>query len=527
MIFQVTNTRPRQTDSASFVAYLVRDNWDDFGFKTAFIVVISHPDSGFLRLGPVKIATRAMSSGYTEIDRSFDHLDDKYFSLGQTDDYYAELQKLPDEDRKNYLEAIRDVAFNSDLLIEFSSEKALDTSLLRQVPRETVSTQFYRMAHGGHRHEQFSFRYESGDAADLSLTFNVAPATSPPTNIHVIIGRNGVGKTRLLGRFEDLAAKEDAAIETSESLHFTESQDGTTQFWNLVTIAFSAFDSFHEEFSEQSDFPFPARRTRHVYFGLKQAAVPNDTSTEADEPNDNEIPRNTHKSTEDIVVEYRNLLKVIARSGRKQFADAVGILNSDPLINSSRLSTELSSPSDNWHLLNHIVDPVLDELVEEFRSMSSGHKIILFSLAGLAAKVNEKTLVLIDEPETHLHPPLLSAFIRAVSNLLIERNGVAVIATHSPVVLQEVPNSCVWKLSRFGGAVKAERPAIETFGENVGTLTSEVFGLEVERSGFFKLLESMVEQQYDYEDVIGALSGQLGAEGKAMLRVLLANRSNR
>lgn len=103
----------------------------------------------------------------------------------------------------------------------------------------------------------------------------------------------------------------------------------------------------------------------------------------------------------------------------------------------------------------------------------------------------------------------------------------AVIATHSPVVLQEVPNSCVWKLSRFGGAVKAERPAIETFGENVGTLTSEVFGLEVERSGFFKLLESMVEQQYDYEDVIGALSGQLGAEGKAMLRVLLANRSNR
>lgn len=47
--------------------------------------------------------------------------------------------------------------------------------------------------------------------------------------------------------------------------------------------------------------------------------------------------------------------------------------------------------------------------------------------------------MLIDEPEGHLHPPLLSAFVRALSELLVNRNGVAIIATHSPVVLQEVP----------------------------------------------------------------------------------------
>lgn len=528
MNFKVTKARPQSTDRSAFVAYLVRDNWDDYAFKTSFMVYLSHPDLDIVELGLVKIATRGMSGGYTQLDDDFTHLDDKYFSLGQSDEYYAALKQLPDDDRKRYLIAIRDIAFDVNLLNTFSLESVLDTSLLRNIQSETVRTQFYRMAHGGHRHEAFSFHYESHSPTTLSLTFDVTPETSPPTNIHVLIGRNGVGKTRLLGRFKDLAAQENAAAETAESLSFTESQDGTTQFWNLVTVAFSAFDSFHADFTEDDHFPFPARHTRRVYFGLKKQVAPTDgTSTNVDESNDDEIPRSTHKSTEDIVVEYRELLNVIARARIKQFADAVHVLNSDPLIKSSRLSAELANPSNSSRFANFFLNAVLDELADEFRSMSSGHKIVLFSLAGLAAKVDEKTLVLIDEPETHLHPPLLSAFIRAVSNLLIERNGVAVIATHSPVVLQEVPKCCVWKLSRFGAAVKAERPAIETFGENVGTLTREVFGLEVERSGFFKLLESMVKQQHDYNDVMGALHGQLGAEGKAMLRVLLANRSNR
>ncbi|MFD7630846.1 AAA family ATPase [Streptomyces sp. NPDC059851] len=71
----------------------------------------------------------------------------------------------------------------------------------------------------------------------------------------------------------------------------------------------------------------------------------------------------------------------------------------------------------------------------------------------LIEHVAERSLVLIDEPESHLHPPLLASFIQTLSRLLTERNGVAVVATHSPpVVLQEVPRSCVYKLSGGGPA---------------------------------------------------------------------------
>jgi hypothetical protein len=144
----------------------------------------------------------------------------------------------------------------------------------------------------------------------------------------------------------------------------------------------------------------------------------------------------------------------------------------------------------------------------------------------LVELVDEKTLVLLDEPEGHLHPPLLAAFIRCLADLLVKRNGVAIVATHSPVVLQEAPRSCAWKLRRSGAVAAAERPTIETFGENIGILTREVFGLEVTRAGFHRLLTLAVNQdRLSYEAVVNRFGGQLGTEGRAIVQALIAERS--
>ena len=156
--------------------------------------------------------------------------------------------------------------------------------------------------------------------------------------------------------------------------------------------------------------------------------------------------------------------------------------------------------------------------------MSSGHAIVLLTITRLVATVEEKTLVLLDEPESHLHPPLLSAFVRALADLLHDQNGVAIIATHSPVVLQEIPRSCAWKIYRVGTNVTSSRPAIETFAENVGVLTSEVFSLEIERSGFHDLLAKSVGTGRTYEEIVDDYDNQLGFEGRAILKALTANR---
>jgi predicted ATP-dependent endonuclease of OLD family len=134
--------------------------------------------------------------------------------------------------------------------------------------------------------------------------------------------------------------------------------------------------------------------------------------------------------------------------------------------------------------------------------------------------------VLIDEPEAHLHPPLQAAFIRCLSDLLTQRNGVAILATHSPVMLQEIPQRCVWMMFRDDLDVRYERPQIETFAENVGSLTREVFRIEVTDSGYHTLLAQAVEEARSVDDLFSRFDEQIGSEGRAIARVLWRQRSS-
>jgi len=68
----------------------------------------------------------------------------------------------------------------------------------------------------------------------------------------------------------------------------------------------------------------------------------------------------------------------------------------------------------------------------------------------------------------------------------------------------------------------AARPSIETFGENVGTLTREVFGLEVDKSGFITELKSAVDSGKTFEEIyIRKFQRQIGGEGLTLLRTLI------
>lgn len=174
----------------------------------------------------------------------------------------------------------------------------------------------------------------------------------------------------------------------------------------------------------------------------------------------------------------------------------------------------------NWKTRSNLnVEINEDPLRSFFKSLSSGHKIVLLTITKLIELVSEKTLIIMDEPELYLHPPLLSSFIRCLSELLIFKNGLAIIATHSPIVLQEVPKQCVWMLRRYGdNDVYATRLKNETFGENVGTLISEVFGYEVTRSGFYTVLKDIADKYENYDEAIEQFDNQLGFEAKSILK---------
>ncbi|MFE2718954.1 hypothetical protein ACFXKI_45390 [Streptomyces mirabilis] len=89
-------------------------------------------------------------------------------------------------------------------------------SLLRTVTSITVEQQFRRIARGGARLGRgYDYQYvgprSDGGHSRTALDFVVDPLSIPPSNIHVLIGRNGVGKTTLLREIARAAVRVDQA----------------------------------------------------------------------------------------------------------------------------------------------------------------------------------------------------------------------------------------------------------------------------------------------------------------------------
>lgn len=479
-------TSPNDRD----LIYLTWDNWNDFSFRTLFGMFYVDESSQKHDIGAVKIGFFGQVEGPKNFNLGdkFDRLDDKYFSLGQSDLYYSNLNELGEEVRDRILRALHDIAKNEELYERAIEERVTYTSLLRDISPSTVKNQYRRIANGGVRLTEYDFHFvappiEEG-ATYFDLRFKVKPESFPPTNIHILIGRNGVGKTHLMNNMIDvlLEDKEDGKGE-----FILDDNDSVVS--NLIYVSFSAFDNTKPREEKVHN------ELHYSYVGLKQVLVGTENIIET-------------KNLDTLIDEFYKSLKFCRTFQKPRWETSIEMLESDPNFKEAEIKS-LVDIKNNEEFEYRTKDI--------FKRLSSGHKIVLLTITRLIQELQEKSLVLIDEPEAHLHPPLLSAFVRALSELLISTNGVAIIATHSPVILQEVPKRCVWKLSRFGAEAKSERLPIETFGENIGTLTNEVFGLEVVNSGFYKLLDKIAREKETYDEVIEHFNGQLGMEAKAIL----------
>jgi ABC-type cobalamin/Fe3+-siderophores transport system ATPase subunit len=512
MRFQVIQNRSSVPSEGRNIGYLWTDNWNDW-FKYCTLYVLTYFDSAGAKhdIGGVKIGEFGMEADQPRpnLPSRFQTLEGRFFSLGQDASYYQAIAALGPDVSRPLLVALKDVVADQDLFRRALDENVMGESLLRSVTVRSVEGQFKRILDGGAVLTEYSFRYdgpmpqESG-IERLTLDFRVTPDSTPPTNIHVLIGRNGVGKTYLLnGMTRALVSPEDDAsadgVFTSSDGFYGETHE--SPFANIVSITFSAFDDFAL---------IPERR--NVLKGVRYSNV--GLRKRIRDKND-ELVIITRDPTE-LAKEFSVSAKLCAIGEKaSRWQQALTTLQTDPIFADAQVAA-LVDVQDN--------DLFAKWAGRIFRNLSSGHKIVLLTITKLVEKVEEKTLVLMDEPEAHLHPPLLSAFVRALSDLLINRNGVAIIATHSPVVLQEVPASCVWKIVRHGLAARADRPEIETFAENVGVLTREVFGLEVTRSGFHKMLAESVGDLSSMDAVLRKFENEVGSEGRALVSSLIAAR---
>lgn len=412
------------------------------------------------------------------------------FSLGQDREYYEKLRSLPYGLGAQVLKALNDVAADKELFARFSGKDVFQKSLMRNLPEFTVKKQFRRIIAGEVVLTPYRFSFErssdTGEQPPFSIEFEVEPRGFPPTNMHVLIGPNGVGKSKLLRDFVSAIASPDSSTTgkfRDQSRSSTGEQD-EFPFAGLVHVAFSAFEG-------DNPVKYVEDLTKDIKLvGLRGAKG---------------------ETLEEQFTDSLRLCKFLPR--RNRWLQAMSSLAAaDSILRDSELLK--------------LLDASYEEVSTTFADMSSGHKIVVLTMSRLVELVEEQTLVLLDEPETHLHPPLLSALVRAISDLIVERNGVAIIATHSPVVLQEVPRSCVYMLRRSGSDLKAWRLETESFGESVSRLTSEVFHLEVDLTGYHNVLKKLLAQHLgNADDVLSSIKGQLGSEGRFILNALAWGRS--
>lgn len=112
----------------------------------------------------------------------------------------------------------------------------------------------------------------------------------------------------------------------------------------------------------------------------------------------------------------------------------------------------------------------------------------------IIAYCEENAMLLFDEPENHLQAPLLSFMMAEIRKVLAKRNSVMLIATHSPVILQETMANNVRIVRRNGENVSFVKPSIETFGENFGVISSEVFDLTTDKVQYFNAIDEVYQK---------------------------------
>ena len=63
----------------------------------------------------------------------------------------------------------------------------------------------------------------------------------------------------------------------------------------------------------------------------------------------------------------------------------------------------------------------------------------------------------------------------------------------------------------------AHRPDIETFAQDIGSLTFEVFNLEAKESGFNTLINQIAREGLDFEESLSRFDNKMGSLGYKLL----------
>lgn len=476
--------------------FIDNNNWNDYG-RNFFAKLHIRPIEG----APRNLHFRMMFAGHKKSKTVFSDMLDRFgdvFSIDDVDLPFASLLTDVDDYRKvievlgfeagvSALRKMHDAAVartegNNQQVLELIKSEDFHFGALR-------SGGAYDAIRRGGRFFRRELPAEVDDAADdFAFTARLPSADNPYTlafrfsrdglfrdRASVLIGRNGVGKTQLLKSIVDaLHSDHEEAfvrprfrppVRASRVLVFSSVPTDPFQHsigaWHGIDYEYFAVNAVNEVEGDALLAALVAckKNSGRGGYGAFRNKSRMDVIQDAVEPlglwdrlhlplrarqNDDELPH---------VLEVRG--QSYFHIGRH--------LNEE---NSIRLIQQIE-----W--TRPVV--VFDDKIQP-RRLSSGEYAMLRFAAQASAAIEQGSLLLLDEPETHLHPNFVSDLMAILDNLLQSTKSIAIIATHSAYIVRETPRDRVNILTRDERTIRIDRPRMQTFGATIDSISQFVFG---------------------------------------------------
>lgn len=497
---------------------LEEDDWNDYYYRTIYHIHVTpkRTKGKTVYLGIIKI----MQYGQTQKDSKllrklfpkliFENLPNNFCSLSFSIDMYKALNRyLTAKERISFIQSLRLIlSKNDEWYLSVKDDDCFNSSLLRGASMDSFELHEGRrlllMEGNDYSLETKEIKIKYADSPDI-LNLKFKSITEPSANdiqdpVIAFIGKNGSGKSTALYKLASLL------YTNPSNRHLLKDSIGTIEpkdlgISQLMIFSYTPFDNFTlPGANSKTDLKLWAqsiekREGRFIFCGLRDVSKEANAMVEAYTKQEQEQEITYQIRSEKVILKepsrlaseslyaYNKIEQTIDKQNEwEALKDEIQFLFPEIYTSLMILEQHYTQDEDLW--------------IQTYNSLSTGHKFFIHTIFHIIAYCEKNALLMFDEPENHLQSPLLSFMMYAIKEILRKRKSVMLVATHSPVILQELMSNNVRIVSRTAGSIHFNRPLIETFGGDIGEISSEVFGLNTDRTYFFKALDKIYTIQH-------------------------------
>ncbi|MGX4744613.1 AAA family ATPase [Providencia rettgeri] len=345
------------------------------------------------------------------------------------------------------------------------------------------------------------------------ISFNFDHESELPKRISIIIGENGIGKSQILKKIASNTLKGGNLL--FEKLPLLDKKNRISL--NRL-LAFSP--------TNESKSTFPSDKLKKPLIWYKRLSL-NRIPVRRGLDNTNDLIIQVARSKDRLFNKKRMSFFLQALSNLKDW-EQLALITKD---NETILIKHLNQFSEEQNLkVFQRVDPKKDPvrvLKNKEYPLSSGEISFVRFSAQMCNFIENGTLVLLDEPETHLHPKFISQFFALLDSLLKMTGSVAIIATHSVYFVREVFKEQVVILKRNDyGEVDTLKPRLSTFGADIGSISYFVFGENDTTQTLQLVKEDIIKNYKNWESIYQKFKDEMSINTLSILREYYKNKKD-